>query len=108
MAETYVHYLIELTDALDAGHWLQAAARLRRYFASTGIDLVEFGDAHDLDRDAVREAGSRDYFEGQLYFDGDRDWRRLFSQFFAAEGIRIRQLSGEEERERPEGRPHRN
>lgn len=63
---TSQHYYVKLSKPLSVAKWFQTVKEMKRWVRIYGYEIDEFGDCHESDREAIRERGSVDEFEGLL------------------------------------------
>lgn len=84
------HYYVELASALSPDEWLRTVGRLKSRMHALGYEFVDFGDADESDRQAIRDAGGSAIFEGQVIQPVDEGWQRHLSAFFADQGLAVK------------------
>ncbi len=86
------HYLVSFEKPIEASEWFLLVKQLKKYMREHGIEVDEFGDCHEIDRRAVREAGSRDHLEGFLIFEGRKDSEHEVRTFLRTSGRQVKSI----------------
>lgn len=86
--EAISHYYVRFANPMSYDDWRRTVSEFRRYIASQGIILDDFGDCCDLCSQWQSNQTSLDCMEGFIRGDIAR-WEPLFVAYFARKQIGI-------------------